>query len=150
MALARALAPEPRLVLLDESFSAPDAGSRAGTRTAVADVLAAAGAAALLVARDQSEALSMGRQVGVLRGGRLVQVASPSELYRHPKDAELACSVGEAALLDGLADAGTVSGAPGRLERSPPVADGPVRAMCARSRSPCAPPGLAPARRGWS
>ena len=96
VALARALAPRPRLVLLDEPFSALDAFLRAGTRRAVADALAQAGASALLVTHDQSEALSLGDRVGVLRDGRLVQVATPSELYRHPVDARLARFVGEA------------------------------------------------------
>lgn len=130
VALARALAPEPKLVLLDEPFSALDAALRAGTRQAVANALSAAGATALLVTHDQSEALSMGNQVGVLRRGRLVQLATPSELYRHPVDAELARFVGEAVLLDGQAAAGTVSCALGRLPLAIAAAvDGPVQVM---------------------
>lgn len=108
VALARALAPEPRLVLLDEPFSALDAGLRAGTRRAVADALHQAGAAALLVTHDQSEALSMGDRVGVLRDGRLVQVAAPASLYRRPVDAALASFVGEAVLMEGWAQCRTV------------------------------------------
>jgi iron(III) transport system ATP-binding protein len=129
VALARALAPEPKLVLLDEPFSALDAALRAGTRQAVANALSEAGATALLVTHDQSEALSMGNQVGVLRRGRLVQLATPSELYRHPADAELARFVGEAVLLDGQAAAGTVSCALGRLPLAVAAADGPVQVM---------------------
>ncbi len=120
VALARALAPAPRLVLLDEPFSALDASLRSGTR---------AGATALLVTHDQSEALSMGDRVGVLRQGRLVQLARPSDLYRHPVDAELAGFVGEAVLLDGLAGAGAVTCALGSLALSRAVAPGPVRVM---------------------
>ncbi|MCQ8278240.1 ABC transporter ATP-binding protein [Acetobacteraceae bacterium KSS8] len=108
VALARALAPKPRLVLLDEPFSALDAGLRAGTRRAVADALHQAGAAALLVTHDQGEALSMGDRVGVLRDGRLVQVAAPATLYRRPVDAALASFVGEAVLLEGWAQDRTV------------------------------------------
>ena len=129
VALARALAPAPRLVLLDEPFSALDAALRAGTRAAVAAALSAAGATALLVTHDQSEALSMGDRVGVLRGGRLVQLAPPSELYCHPVDAELARFVGEAVLLEGTARSGEVACALGRLALSRPVADGPVQVM---------------------
>ncbi len=129
VALARALAPRPRLVLLDEPFSALDASLRAGTRRAVANALAQAGATALLVTHDQSEALSMGDQVGVLRDGRLVQVATPAELYRHPVDGRLARFVGEATLLDGDALGGVVTCALGRLPLSVPVPDGRVEVM---------------------
>ena len=143
VALARALAPEPRLVLLDEPFSALDAALRAGTRRAVAAALAAAGATALLVTHDQSEALSMGDRVGVLRDGTLVQVAPPAELYRHPVDAALACFVGEAVLLDGVAHAGAVTCPLGRLALSRPVADGPVRVMLRPEQIAVGPDGAA-------
>lgn len=115
IALARALAPSPSLVLLDEPFSALDAALRAETRRAVAAALSAAGATALLVTHDQAEALSIGEQVAVLRQGRLVQVASPQALYRHPADAELARFVGEAIVLPGFASDGSVTCALGVL-----------------------------------
>ena len=115
VALARALAPGPRLVLLDEPFSALDAALRAETRAAVAAALAATGATALLVTHDQSEALSMGHQVAVLRRGVLVQVAAPEALYRRPCDAELARFVGEAVLLPGVAEGEVVTCALGSL-----------------------------------
>ena len=115
VALARALAPAPKLVLLDEPFSALDAALRVETRQAVATALAAAGATALLVTHDQSEALSMGRRVAVLRAGTLVQVATPLVLYRRPVDAELARFVGEAVLLPGVVSGETVSCALGTL-----------------------------------
>ncbi len=135
VALARALAPNPQLVLLDEPFSALDAGLRAETRATVAAALRAAGATAILVTHDQEEALSMGRQVGVLRAGTLAQMAAPATLYRRPADAALAGFVGEAVLAPGLACNGTVqcalgllrlpAGAPERRRRGddPPGAD---------------------------
>src|SRR5262249_28895768 len=86
VALARALAPRPRLVLLDEPFSGLDAALRAETREAVLGALAAGGATAVLVTHDQAEALSTGREVGILRAGRLVQTAPPADLYREPAD----------------------------------------------------------------
>lgn len=104
--LARALAPSPQLVLLDEPFSSLDATLRAETREAVSAALQHAGATALLVTHDQAEALSLGREVAVLRDGRMVQVATPDRLYRQPVDAELAQFVGEAILLPGHAAAG--------------------------------------------
>jgi iron(III) transport system ATP-binding protein len=101
VALARALAPGPALVLLDEPFSSLDAALRVETREAVTKALAAAGATALLVTHDQAEALSLGRQVAVLRGGRFVQVAEPRDLYRRPVDRATAQFVGEAVIVPG-------------------------------------------------
>ncbi len=129
VALARALAPGPKLLLLDEPFSALDASLRVETRQAVAAILDAAGATALLVTHDQSEALSMGRQVAVLRHGVLVQVSAPEELYRRPTDAALARFVGEAVLLPGVAGDRFATCALGRLELALPVQDGPVEVM---------------------
>jgi iron(III) transport system ATP-binding protein len=129
VALARALAPAPKLVLLDEPFSSLDAALRIETRQAVASALAAAGATALLVTHDQSEALSMGRQVAVLRDGLLAQVAAPEELYRRPVDAALAQFVGEAALLPGMVLRGVATCALGRLPLALATPDGPVEVM---------------------
>lgn len=129
VALARALAPRPKLVLLDEPFSALDASLRIETRQAVAAILRAAGATALLVTHDQSEALSMGREVAVLRDGVLAQVAPPEDLYRRPVDAALAQFIGEAALLPGDVAAGFAACALGRLELARVAADGPADVM---------------------
>jgi iron(III) transport system ATP-binding protein len=108
VALARALAPRPALVLLDEPFSGLDAALRGETRAAVLDALAGAGATAVLVTHDQGEALSMGREVAVLRDGQLAQTAAPETLYRTPADLELARFVGEAVVVPGEARGGTV------------------------------------------
>jgi iron(III) transport system ATP-binding protein len=129
VALARALAPGARLVLLDEPFSALDAALRAETRAAVTEAVAAAGATALLVTHDQAEALSMGKQVAVLRAGRLVQVAAPEMLYRQPVDAALAQFVGDAVLLPGVAQGRRVSCCLGTAPLLAPVPDGPVQVM---------------------
>jgi iron(III) transport system ATP-binding protein len=129
VALARALAPQPKLVLLDEPFSALDASLRIETREAVAAIQQAAGATALLVTHDQSEALSMGREVAVLRDGVLAQVAPPEDLYRRPADAALAQFVGEAALLPGIVAAGFAGCALGRLELARAAPEGPADVM---------------------
>jgi iron(III) transport system ATP-binding protein len=107
VSLARALAPQPGLVLLDEPFSSLDAGLRVETRQAVAAALRRTGATAVLVTHDQAEALSMGDAVGVLRDGRLVQVAAPETLYRRPADIALARFLGEAVVLPGEAGGAT-------------------------------------------
>ncbi len=124
VAVARALAPNPAMVLLDEPFSGLDAALRAETRQAVAAALSRAGATALLVTHDQAEALSMGHAVAVLRQGVLVQVASPERLYRHPVDPELARFVGDAVLLPGVAKAGRVCCTLGHLPLSAGMMNG--------------------------
>jgi iron(III) transport system ATP-binding protein len=129
VALARALAPAPRLVLLDEPFSALDAALRVETRQAVMAALVEARATAILVTHDQSEALSMGEKVAVLRQGAVVQFATPETLYRSPIDAELAQFVGEAVLLSGVIGGSHVTCALGRLPLGAPMADGAADVM---------------------
>ncbi len=115
VAVARALAPAPALVLLDEPFSSLDAGLREETGRAVVRALAAAGAAALLVTHDQGEALSLADQVAVMAQGRFLQVGSPPEVYLSPASAEVAGFLGHAAMLTGTIDGATVTCALGRL-----------------------------------
>jgi iron(III) transport system ATP-binding protein len=129
VALGRALAPRPGLVLLDEPFSGLDAALRAETRDAVVAALEAEGSTAVLVTHDQAEALSMGREVAVLRAGRLVQTAEPSSLYRTPVDLDVARFVGEAVVVPGRAAAGAVECAFGRLQTQGAHCDGPVDVM---------------------
>jgi iron(III) transport system ATP-binding protein len=129
VALARALAPRPRMVLLDEPFSGLDAALRVDTREAVLHALAEEGTTALLVTHDQAEALSMGREVAVLRDGRLAQRAQPTALYRAPADADVAEFVGEAVLAAGVASGGVVQCALGRLAVSGPGREGAVEVM---------------------
>jgi iron(III) transport system ATP-binding protein len=102
VALARALAIKPDLVLLDEPFSSLDASLRATVRDDVRRVLSDAGTTALLVTHDQDEALSLADQVAVLRDGRIVQQASPADLYAYPVDPALARFVGDGNLVEGV------------------------------------------------
>ena len=129
VALARALAPRPEVVLLDEPFSGLDAALRVETREAVLGALDEQGTTALLVTHDQGEALSMGREVAVLRAGRLVQTAAPAALYRTPVDLDLARFVGEAAVLSGHARDKTAICALGVLELIRPGIVGTVDVM---------------------
>ncbi len=100
VALARALARKPRLMLLDEPFSALDTALRASTRKAVADLLQAAKVTTVLVTHDQAEALSFAQQVAVMRDGKLLQVGAPRDIYLRPDNAMIAEFLGEAIILD--------------------------------------------------
>ncbi|NEJ70065.1 ATP-binding cassette domain-containing protein [Rhizobium phaseoli] len=115
VALARALGRKPRLMLLDEPFSALDTGLRENMRKAVARVLKAAGITTILVTHDQEEALTFADQVAVLREGRLVQSGSPQSLYLHPRDRETALFLGDAVLLPAIIRNGLADCALGRV-----------------------------------
>ena len=95
VALARALAPRPDVLLLDEPFSALDAGLRATLRTEVRELLTALGTTSIMVTHDQEEALSIADKVAVMRNGQLVQMSEPSALYQDPADIETARFVGD-------------------------------------------------------
>lgn len=95
VALARALAPAPEVILLDEPFTALDAGLRTRLRTEVRELLRSVGTTAVLVTHDQDEALSTADLVAVMRDGRIVQTGPPVEVYREPADLEVARFVGE-------------------------------------------------------
>jgi iron(III) transport system ATP-binding protein len=110
VALARALATEPDVVLLDEPFSALDAALRAEVRGQVRQVLRRAQTTAVLVTHDQDEALSMADQVAVVDDGRLVQVGTPAEIYAKPASRWLAQFVGGALVLPGTWNDGAVVG----------------------------------------
>ncbi len=127
--LARALAPRPRLVLLDEPFSGLDAALRLDTRAAVVRALDREGTTTVLVTHDQAEALSMGTKVAVLRDGGLVQSATPTDVYRQPIDVGVARFVGEAIVLAGNASCGRVTCALGEMEVRDSDANGPVEVM---------------------
>ena len=127
VALARALAPRPDLVLLDEPFSALDAGLRESVRDHVVEVLRAAGATALLVTHDQDEALSAADSVAVLFGGRIAQMDAPQRVYGMPASLDVATFVGEATQLDGVVapDANTVQCALGSVPAASGAHPGP-------------------------
>jgi putative spermidine/putrescine transport system ATP-binding protein len=94
VALARALAIEPRVLLLDEPLSALDAKVRLQLREQIRTLQQRLGTTTLFVTHDQEEALSMADRVGVMRQGRLEQIAAPDELYDDPATVFVAEFVG--------------------------------------------------------
>ncbi|MEV7631060.1 ABC transporter ATP-binding protein [Microbacterium sp. NPDC089318] len=116
VALARALAPAPEVILLDEPFSALDAGLRSQTREATIDILEHARVTTLLVTHDQDEALSFGDLIGVVAGGRLAQAGEPSAVFDDPADLSVAEFLGDALALRAQRNAdGTIVCALGTL-----------------------------------
>src|SRR5690606_12089981 len=127
VALARTLAAEPGLVLLDEPFSNLDPTLRARVREEVWAILREFGATAIVVTHDQEEAFSMPGVVGVMLEGRLHQVDSALRIYQEPANRAVAAFVGEANFLAGHRTSGTVSWAFGSFAEAGP--DGPVEVM---------------------
>jgi sulfate transport system ATP-binding protein len=98
---ARALAPHPRLLLLDEPFGALDARVRVELRAFVRDLHRATGLTTLLVTHDQEEALELSDRIVVMDRGRVLQVGSPREIYDAPQTAFVASFLGTANVLRG-------------------------------------------------
>ena len=94
VALARTLAPRPRLLLLDEPLSALDAPSREHLRRELRRVLRAAGAPSVVVTHDRTEALALGDRVAVLDGGRVRQAGPIDAVFARPADPAVARIVG--------------------------------------------------------
>jgi putative spermidine/putrescine transport system ATP-binding protein len=110
VALARALAIEPRVLLLDEPLSALDAKVRLQLREQIRTLQQQLGTTTLFVTHDQEEALSMADRVGVMRYGKLEQIAVPAELYDRPATAFVAEFVGVMNRIPGeLTGGGTVA-----------------------------------------
>ena len=95
VALARALAPKPALMLFDEPFSSLDAGLRVRLRSDVTSVLRASDSTTLWVTHDQEEALAIADRVVLLRDGKVMQTATPTELYWEPADSWTARFLGD-------------------------------------------------------
>lgn len=129
VALARALAREPELMLLDEPFSALDAGLRMATRRAVAKVLNKAGVTTVLVTHDQAEALSFADQVAVMRGGKLAQIGNPFVVYTRPADRATAEFLGDAVILDAWMEGSLATCSLGEVPVRRPPAQGRVQLM---------------------
>jgi spermidine/putrescine ABC transporter ATP-binding subunit len=119
VALARALVIRPKVLLLDEPFSALDRNLRASMQVEIKDIQRKLGVTTIFVTHDQSEALSLSDRIAVVAEGRIRQLGSPDEIYRRPIDRFVASFVGDVNVLSA------------RLERSDGttavVALGPVQ-----------------------
>jgi iron(III) transport system ATP-binding protein len=101
VALARSLVYEPQLLLLDEPLSNLDAKLRLRLRDDLRRIIKRTGVTALYVTHDQAEAVVLGDRIGVMRDGKLLQMASSDTLYNRPADLFVANFTGASNLLDG-------------------------------------------------
>jgi putative spermidine/putrescine transport system ATP-binding protein len=108
IALARALAPKPKLLLLDEPLSALDAKVRVSLREEIRSIQKELGITTVFVTHDQEEALSISDRIAVMYGGKAEQVGTPFEVYNRPATTFVANFVGTLNVLEGtVADAST-------------------------------------------
>lgn len=108
-ALARALAPNPAVLLLDEPFSGLDARLREQVRDETLQVLKRNGAATLLVTHDSEEAMFLADRIALMRNGRLVQTGAPMDLYTRPASPYAATFFGEVNRLHGRVNHGRIA-----------------------------------------
>jgi len=98
VAMGRAIVRQPQVFLMDEPLSNLDAKLRVQTRTQIASLQRRLGVTTVYVTHDQTEAMTMGDRVAVLKDGLLQQVGSPRELYDHPNNAFVAGFIGSPAM----------------------------------------------------
>jgi putrescine transport system ATP-binding protein len=124
VALARALVKRPRVLLLDEPLAALDKKLRGETQFELMHLKQELGLTFVIVTHDQEEAMTVADRIGVMNHGRVMQVATPPELYEQPNSRWVADFVGDVNLIEGhvvdVAETGTVmeSAAVGRLRAS--------------------------------
>jgi multiple sugar transport system ATP-binding protein len=94
VAMGRAIVREPRAFLMDEPLSNLDAKLRVGMRASLAELHARLGVTTVYVTHDQTEAMTLGQRVAVMREGRIVQVDTPQALYSRPRDVFVAAFIG--------------------------------------------------------
>ncbi|MDR7419873.1 MAG: ABC transporter ATP-binding protein [Armatimonadota bacterium] len=104
VALARALVNRPRVLLLDEPLSALDLKLRLQMQEELKRLQRELGTTFIYVTHDQGEALAMSDRVGVMNGGRLLQVGPPLEIYERPANRFVANFIGDANLVDGVVE----------------------------------------------
>lgn len=99
IALARALAPSPKLILLDEPFSNLDTELRRSLSLEVREILKAQNTSAILVTHDQEEAFTVADKIGIMMDGKIQQWGSPYDLYHEPANRQIASFIGKGSLL---------------------------------------------------
>src|SRR5207253_2660302 len=123
VALARALARDPEVLLLDEPFGALDAWIRAELRRALKAIQREVKITTILVTHDQEEAFELADQIAVMNLGRVLETGAPEELYFHPRTEFVASFLGTANLISGERDARGVKVGPLRFPLAKEVSE---------------------------
>ncbi|OEH85987.1 ABC transporter [Desulfuribacillus stibiiarsenatis] len=100
VAFARALAPRPQLLLLDEPFAAIDAKVRKELRTWLKDMIEKLGVTSIFVTHDQEEAIEVADEIIIINQGQVEQMGTPMEIYKQPKTAFVARFIGESNVIE--------------------------------------------------
>lgn len=103
VALARSLAKAPKLLLLDEPLGALDKKLRQDTQFELMDIQEKTGTTFVIVTHDQEEAMTVSSRVAVMDEGRIIQVATPAQIYEAPNCVYVADFIGEVNIIDGVA-----------------------------------------------
>lgn len=103
VAFARALAPNPELLLLDEPFAAIDAKVRQELRSWLRDMITKVGITSIFVTHDQDEAIEVADEIIITNHGRVEQIGTPKEIYREPKTAFVAEFIGNPIKIENIA-----------------------------------------------
>jgi len=123
VALVRALAPRPQILLMDEPFSGLDERLRDGIRDATLDILKEEGTSVLLVTHEPGEAMRMADEILLMRAGRIVQRGAPYNIYNRPADARAAAFFSDVNVIRGRVS-GALTETPFGRFLAPGVADG--------------------------
>ena len=134
VALLRALAPEPRVLLLDEPFSGLDDTLRIQVREETLDLIKETGITTLMVTHDPEEAMFMADTILIMVDGRIVQAGTPVETYLKPANAFVANLLGQVNRLEGTVDGGCVR-TPVGCFAAPGLADGTRSQVLIRSEA---------------
>jgi len=102
VAFARAIAPKPSLLLLDEPFAAIDAKVRKELRSWLREMVRKVGITSIFVTHDQDEAVEVADDILIINEGGLEQIGDPKEIYKHPKTPFVAQFIGTSEILDDL------------------------------------------------
>ncbi|WP_106766674.1 sulfate/molybdate ABC transporter ATP-binding protein [Paenibacillus faecalis] len=104
VAFARALAPEPQLLLLDEPFAAIDAKIRQELRSWLRELIERVGITSIFVTHDQDEAIEVADEIMIINQGRVEQMGTPWDIYKEPATPFVATFIGESTMVERAAD----------------------------------------------
>jgi putrescine transport system ATP-binding protein len=111
VALARSIAKQPKLLLLDEPLGALDKKLRVSTQIELVNIIEEVGVTCVLVTHDQEEAMTMATRMAVMSAGSFLQVGSPKAIYQQPNSRQVADFIGSVNIFDGLVKQSPVNSA---------------------------------------